>query len=92
MPNLIHSSILLNREFALGVHCVLFEEKADFVTRGQEIVVTDMVIVSCRELGLGEYETHLSVLEERVYHRVGIWIKLIQEHLGALKELIRFNL
>lgn len=52
MSNLIHSPIFFDYEFTLGIHRILFEEKADFITRSQEIVVTDMVIVSCRELCL----------------------------------------
>lgn len=34
-------------EISRGVEGVFFEEKADFVTRGEEVIVADMVMAGC---------------------------------------------
>ena len=52
MTNLVNSVVLLARQVSLAVDGPFLEEEANFVTRGKEVVVTDVVIVPGGELGL----------------------------------------
>ena len=52
MTNLVNSLVFLARQVSLPVGGILLEEVANFVTRGKEVVVTDVVIVSGGEFRL----------------------------------------
>ena len=53
VPDLVDRAGLGLQELTCGGReCVFFEEEADLVARGQEIVITDMVVVASGELRL----------------------------------------
>jgi hypothetical protein len=52
VPNLVHRLVLWSIKRAVVVDGVFFEEKPYLVTRRQEILVTDMVVVTRGEFGL----------------------------------------
>ena len=52
MSNLVDGSLLLPVEFTVCTHRIFLKEEADLVARRQEILVSYMVVVSRRELGL----------------------------------------
>ena len=56
MTNLIDRALLLARKVSLLVNSPVLEEVADFIARGQEVVVTDVVLFIGSEFGLYENE------------------------------------
>lgn len=80
----------LGRVVRRGLECVFFEKEADFVARGEEVVVTNVrfvVVSTCRELGqrvVGEVERgqHLMrVIEER---GAGFFGKVVRDNEVAI--------
>lgn len=52
VTDLIDSMVLLPCQVSAVVDSIFFEEIANFVTRCKEVIVTNMVVVTRRELGL----------------------------------------
>ena len=52
MTYLVHGFTLVSVEFSSLIHRVLFEEEADLVPGCQEVVISDVIIVSGSELCL----------------------------------------
>lgn len=52
MTNLVNSLVLLARQVSLPVDGIFLEEVANFVTRCEEVLVTDMVFISGGEFRL----------------------------------------
>ena len=54
MTNLVNSLVLLARQVSLPVDGIFLEEVANFVTRCEEVLVTDMVFISGGEFRLSK--------------------------------------
>ena len=57
MSNLVDRFLLWAGQLSILIQCIFFKEEPDFITRGQEIIVSDMIIVACRKLCLPTNET-----------------------------------
>ena len=56
MADLIDGFALVPVEVSVRINGIFFQEIADFVARRQEVIVADVIIITCRELGLaGRY-------------------------------------
>lgn len=54
MANLVYSFLLRASQPALLVDCILFKEEPDLVSGGEEVIVSDVVVVACREFRLSK--------------------------------------
>ena len=52
MPNLVDSLLFFTSQLAVLVQCVLLEEEPYLVSRVQEVIVTDVVVVASCEFRL----------------------------------------
>lgn len=52
MTNLVHSLLFRSGQLSVLINGLLFEEIPNLVTRGQEVVVANMVIITRGELRL----------------------------------------
>jgi hypothetical protein len=66
VTDLINSLLLLARQVSLPVGGIFLEEVANFVTRGKEVVVTDVVFVSGGELRLHHASCMHQIADMRV--------------------------
>ncbi len=62
MTNLVNGLVLLARQGSLPVNGIFLEEVANFVTRREEVVVTDVFIVSSGEFSLQQIVYESSVM------------------------------
>ena len=65
VTDLIHCLGLIRRQLPVAVDGVFFEEVADLIARVQEIVVTDVVLVRCREFRLPPHDDVVGLLPGR---------------------------
>lgn len=52
VSNLVDRFLLWAGQLSVPIECLFFEKKSDFVTGGQEVVVSYVIIVPGSELGL----------------------------------------
>lgn len=52
MADLVHRFLLFTGQLPVRVDCVLFEEEANLISGREEIVISNMVVVTCSEPGL----------------------------------------
>jgi hypothetical protein len=52
MTNLVYGLLLLASQLSLGINRFFFEEVANFVSRREEVVVTDVIVVAGGESSL----------------------------------------
>lgn len=52
VSDLVHSSFLGSVELPIFIHCILFQKEADLVSRRQEVLVANVVVIARREFRL----------------------------------------
>jgi len=52
MTNLVYGPLLLSSQLSLRIDCFCFEEVANFVSRSEKVIVTDMIILAGSEFSL----------------------------------------
>ena len=96
VPNLVHSLALVPCQLPVLIDRVFLEKVPNLVSRGQEIVVANVITVSRAELRLigicsGEdLIRRVRPEDSETYERVVIETERIQEFLGSRQERIGF--